>query len=140
MLIILVIGLKENQPVETVNFLVRIWYPGLARDKQLLLCLQQKHNISQLQVVVHNYFGWNISKKTIRLMLTVFPFIVIILLLFVCQRIQFYIQGQSILKSNTTLLEIMFKKEYLMEKVVYEWMHVCMIMLKNMEYMVRLSP
>jgi len=32
-----------------------------------------------------------------------------ILLLFVCQRIQFYIQESSILKSNTILLEIMFK-------------------------------
>ena len=28
----------------------------LAKDKQLLLCLQQKQNTSQLQVVVHNYF------------------------------------------------------------------------------------
>jgi len=96
----------------TISFLVRIWYPGLAKDNQLLLCLRQKENTSQLQVVVHNYFGWNISWKTIRLMLTVFPFIVIILVLFVCQRIQFYIQGQRILKSNTTLLEIMFKKEF----------------------------
>jgi len=43
-------------------------------------------------------------------MLTVFPFIVIILLLFVCQRIQFFTQEPSILKSNTILLEIMFKK------------------------------
>ena len=43
-------------------------------------------------------------------MLTVFSFIVIIMLLFVCQRIQFYIQEPSILKSNTTLLDIMFKK------------------------------
>jgi len=32
-------------------------YLGLAKDKQLLLCLQQKHSTSQLQVVVHNYFG-----------------------------------------------------------------------------------
>jgi len=39
MLIMLVTGLKENQPVETVSFLVRIWYPGLAKDKLLLLCL-----------------------------------------------------------------------------------------------------
>jgi len=45
-------------------------------------------------------------------MLTVFLFIVIILLLFVCQRIQFYIQEPSILKSNNILSEIMFKKEF----------------------------
>jgi len=44
-------------------------------------------------------------------MLTIFPSIVIILLLFVCKRIQFHIQEPSILKSNTILLEIMFKKE-----------------------------
>jgi len=87
-------------------------YPGLAKDKQLLLCLQQKQNTSQLQVVVHNCFEWNINWKIIRLMLIVFPFIVIILLLFACQIIQFYIQRQSILKSNNTLLEIMFKKEF----------------------------
>ena len=105
-------GLKESQPVETINFLVSIKYPGLAKDKKPLLCLQQKQNTSQPQVVVHNCFGGNISWKIIRLMLTVFPFIVIILLLFACQRIQFYIQGQSILKSNDTLLDIMFKKEF----------------------------
>jgi len=46
-------------------------------------------------------------------MLTLFPFIVIMLLLFVCQRIQFYIQEPNILKSNTTLSKIMFKKEFL---------------------------
>jgi len=57
MLIMLVIGLKENKLVKTVSSLVRIRYPGLAKDKQLLLCLQQKQNTSQLQVVVHNYFG-----------------------------------------------------------------------------------
>ena len=57
MLILLVIGLIKNQPVETVSSLVRIGYPGLAKDKQLLLCLQQKQNTFQLQVVVHNYFG-----------------------------------------------------------------------------------
>jgi len=112
MLIVLVTGLKENRPVKTVSFLVRIWYPGLAKDKQLLLCLQQKQNTSQLQVVVHNYFGWNISRRIIRLMKTVFLFIVIILLLFVCQRIQSYILELSTLKSNTTLLETMFKKEF----------------------------
>jgi len=27
-----------------------------------------------------------------------------------------------------------------MEKIIYEWMHVCMIMLKNGENMVTLSP
>ena len=43
--------------------------------------------------------------------LTIFPFSVIILLLFVCLKIQFYIQEPSILKSNTILLETMFKKE-----------------------------
>ena len=43
-------------------------------------------------------------------MLTVFPFIVIILLLFVCQRIQFYIQEPNILKSNTILSEIYVQK------------------------------
>ena len=48
MLTMLVIGLKENQPVEIANSLVIIWYPGLARDKQLLLCQQQKQNTSQL--------------------------------------------------------------------------------------------
>ena len=113
MLIMLATRLKENRPVEIVSFLVRIWYHGLAKDKKLFQCLQQKHNTSQLQVVVHNYFWWNMSWKIIRLMLTVFPFIVIILLLFVCQGIQFYILEPSTLKSNTTLLEIMFKKEFL---------------------------
>jgi len=80
MLIMLVTWLKENQPVVTVNSWERIWNLGLAKDKQLLLCVQQKHNTFQLQVVVHNYSGWNISWKTIRLMLTVFPSFVIILL------------------------------------------------------------
>jgi len=37
----LVTGLKENQPVETVSFMVRICDPGLAKDKQLFLCQQQ---------------------------------------------------------------------------------------------------
>jgi hypothetical protein len=55
--IMLVIELKESQPVAIVNFWVIILYPGLAKDKQLLLCLQQKQNTFQLQVVVHNYFG-----------------------------------------------------------------------------------
>jgi len=86
MLTMLVTELKENQPVVTASSWERIWYPGLAKDKQLLLCLQQKQNTSQLQVVVHNYFGWNISWKIIKLMLTVFPSFVIILLLFVCQK------------------------------------------------------
>jgi len=27
-----------------------------------------------------------------------------------------------------------------MEKSIYEWMHVCMAMLKYIKYMVRLSP
>ena len=62
-------------------------YPGPAKDKKLLPCLQQKQNTSQLHVVVHNYFGLNISWKITRFMLTVFPSIVIILLLFVCQPI-----------------------------------------------------
>ena len=57
MLIMLVTGLKENQPVETVSFLVGILNLRLAKDKQLLLCLQQKQYTSQLQFVVHNYFG-----------------------------------------------------------------------------------
>ena len=43
-----------DKPVETVNSLVIICYPGLARDKQLLLCQQQKQNTSQLLVAVHN--------------------------------------------------------------------------------------
>jgi len=42
-------------------------------------------------------------------MLTIFLSFVVILLLFVCQRIQFYIQEQSILKSNTILLETVQK-------------------------------
>jgi hypothetical protein len=42
-------------------------------------------------------------------MLIVFLFIVIILLLFVCQKILFYIQDPNILKSNTTLLETVQK-------------------------------
>jgi len=110
MLIMLVTGLKENQPVVTVSSWERIWYPGLAKDKHLLQCLQQKQNTFQLQVVVHHYSGWNISWKTIRLVLTVFLSFVIILLLFVCQRIQFYIIEPSTLKSNIILLETMFKK------------------------------
>jgi len=98
------IGDRIERKSITVSSWERIWYPGLAKDKQLLLCLQQKQSKSQLQVVVHNYFGWNISWKTIRLMLKIFPFSVIILLLFVCQKIQLYIQEPSILKSNTILL------------------------------------
>jgi len=43
---------------------------------------------------------------------SIIPFIVIILLLFVYERIQFYIQEPNILKSNTILSEIMFKKEF----------------------------
>ena len=70
----------RKSPMVTVSSWERIWYLGLAKDKQLLLCLQQKQNIFQLQVVVQNYSGWNISWKTIRLMLTVFPSFVIILL------------------------------------------------------------
>ena len=42
----------------------------------------------------------------------IFPFFGIILLLFVCQRIQFYIQEPSILRSNTILSKTMFKKEF----------------------------
>ena len=42
----------------------------------------------------------------------IFPFIVIIQLLFVCQRIQSYIQEQSRLRLNTILSETMFKKVY----------------------------
>jgi len=57
MLTMLVTGLKENQPVEIVNSLVRIRYPGLVKDKQPLLYQQQKQNTSQLLVVVHNYSG-----------------------------------------------------------------------------------
>jgi len=109
MLTMLVTRLKENQLVVTVSSCERIWYLGLAKDKQLLLCLQQKQNTFQLQVVVHNYSRWNISWKIIRLMLTIFLSFVVILLLFVCQRIQFYIQEQSILKSNTILLETVQK-------------------------------
>jgi len=52
MLIMLVTGLKENQPVAIANFWVRIWSPGLVKDKKLLLCPQQKQNTSQLKVVV----------------------------------------------------------------------------------------
>jgi len=78
MLTMLMTWLKENQQMETASSWERIGYLGLAKDMQLLLCLQQKQNTSQLQVVVHNYFGWNISWKIIRLMLTVFLSFVII--------------------------------------------------------------
>jgi len=39
MLTMLVTGLKENQPVATVSFWERIWYPGLAKDNQWQLQL-----------------------------------------------------------------------------------------------------
>ena len=49
MLIMLVIGLKENQPVKTVSFLVRIWYHGLVNansiptycDNNAAICLSK---------------------------------------------------------------------------------------------------
>jgi len=52
--------LNEKVSVEIVNSLVRIWSLGLVKDSQLLHSLHQKHNTSQLLVVVHNYSRWNI--------------------------------------------------------------------------------
>ena len=69
---------------------------------------EEKANTIQPPLLVFFLISW----KIIRLALTVFPSFVIILLLFVCQRIWFYIQELSILTSNNTLLEIMFKKEF----------------------------
>jgi len=49
--------IERKSTMETVSFLVRIGYHGLAKDNQLLHCQQQKQNTSQLQVVAHNYYG-----------------------------------------------------------------------------------
>jgi len=61
MVIMLGIEFRENQPVETINSLVRTWYHGQVKDKALLHWTQHKQNTSQLQVSAHNYYRWNIS-------------------------------------------------------------------------------
>ena len=67
MLIMLVIGLKENKPVETVSFLGRIWYPGLAKDKQLLKRQLEDYqiNANSIPTYCHNTAAICLSKNPI---------------------------------------------------------------------------
>ena len=71
MLIMLVIGLKENQPVETVSFLVKIWYPGLAKDKQIVMSIAEAKYISaascctQLLWMKHQLEDYQINANSI---------------------------------------------------------------------------
>ena len=77
MLIMLVIGLKENQPVETVSFLVKIWYPGLAKDKQIVMSIAEAKYISaascctQLLWMKHQLEDYQISANNIPIYLFV---------------------------------------------------------------------
>jgi len=103
--------IERKSTSENCQFLGENHLSWASKRQATIVLSTTEQNTFKLQVVVHNYSGWNISSKIIRLMLTVFLSFVIILLLFVRQSIQFYIQKSSILKSNIILLETMFKKE-----------------------------